>query len=143
MDDVAKHALLMWEPKMCRLAWQLLGMLGNVFGMLCNVLGMLCKYIYIYYIVELLHGCHNLRLVYTFLNDLNTTIIPPHTHTHTHTHKRLATVYVQKATPYVFFNAIWSSKGYSNIALDKSKKKYIALDIIVNKYDTDIRKIVD
>ena len=36
----------MWEPKMCRLAWQLLGMLGNVFGllgMLCNVLGMLCN----------------------------------------------------------------------------------------------------
>ena len=96
-------------------------------------------YIYIYYIVELLHGCHNLRLVYTFLNDLNTTIIP----THTHKKKRLATVYVQKATPYVFFNAVWSSKGYSNIALDKSKKKYIALDIIVNKYDTDIRKIVD
>ena len=22
----------MWEPKMCRLAWQLLGMLGNVLG---------------------------------------------------------------------------------------------------------------
>ena len=66
----------------------------------------------------------------------------PHTHTHTHT-QRLATVYVQKATPYVFFNAVWSSKGYSNIALDKSKKKNIALDIIVNKYDTDIRKIVD
>ena len=37
-------ALLMWEPKMCRLAWQLLGMLGNVLGllgMLRNVLGML------------------------------------------------------------------------------------------------------
>ena len=43
----------MWEPKMCRLAWQLLGMLGNVLGllgmlhnvlgMLCNVLGMLCN----------------------------------------------------------------------------------------------------
>ena len=36
----------MWEPKMCRLAWQLLGMLGNVFGllgMLRNVLGMLCN----------------------------------------------------------------------------------------------------
>ena len=97
-------------------------------------------YIYIYYIVELLHGCHNLRLVYTFLNDLNTTIIPTHTQKKK---KRLATVYVQKATPYVFFNAVWSSKGYSNIALDKSKKKYIALDIIVNKYDTDIRKIVD
>ena len=34
----------MWEPKMCRLAWQLLGMLGNVLGllgMLRNVLGML------------------------------------------------------------------------------------------------------
>ena len=28
---------------MCRLALQLLGMLGNVLGMLCNVLGMLCK----------------------------------------------------------------------------------------------------
>ena len=26
---------------MCRLAWQLLGMLGNVLGMLRNVLGML------------------------------------------------------------------------------------------------------
>ena len=35
--------LLLWEPKMCRLAWQLLGMLGNVLGMLCNVLGMLCN----------------------------------------------------------------------------------------------------
>ena len=36
----------MWEAKMCRLAWQLLGMLGNVLGllgMLCNVLGMLCN----------------------------------------------------------------------------------------------------
>ena len=22
----------LWEPKMCRLAWQLLGMLGNVLG---------------------------------------------------------------------------------------------------------------
>ena len=32
---------LLWEPKMCRLAWQLLGMLDNVLGMLCNVLGML------------------------------------------------------------------------------------------------------
>ena len=33
----------MWEPKMCRLAWQLLGMLGNVLGllgMLRNVLDM-------------------------------------------------------------------------------------------------------
>ena len=28
---------------MCRLAWQLLGMLGNVLDMLCNVLGMLCN----------------------------------------------------------------------------------------------------
>ena len=28
----------LWEPKMCRLAWQLLGMLGNVLGMLRNVL---------------------------------------------------------------------------------------------------------
>ena len=38
--------LLLWEPKMCRLAWQLLGMLGNVLGlldMLRNVLGMLCN----------------------------------------------------------------------------------------------------
>ena len=37
---------ILWEPKMCRLAWQLLGMLGNVLGllgMLCNVLGMLCN----------------------------------------------------------------------------------------------------
>ena len=36
----------MWEPKMYRLAWQLLGMLGNVLGllgMLRNVLGMLCN----------------------------------------------------------------------------------------------------
>ena len=36
---------MVWEPKMCRLAWQLLGMLGNVLdhplGMLCNVLDML------------------------------------------------------------------------------------------------------
>ena len=41
----------MWEPKMCRLAWQLLGMLGNVLGRpqhalqrprhTCNVLGVL------------------------------------------------------------------------------------------------------
>ena len=41
----------MWEPKMCRLVWQLLGMLGNVLGLLgmllqrprhaCNVLGLL------------------------------------------------------------------------------------------------------
>ena len=34
---------IVWEPKMCRLAWQLLGLLGNVLGllgMLCNVLGM-------------------------------------------------------------------------------------------------------
>ena len=34
----------MWEPKMCRPAWQLLGLLGNVLGLLgvlCNVLGML------------------------------------------------------------------------------------------------------
>ena len=33
----------MWEPKMCRPAWQLLGLLGNVLGllgMLRNVLGM-------------------------------------------------------------------------------------------------------
>ena len=28
---------------MCRLTWQLLGMLGNILGMLCNVLGMLCN----------------------------------------------------------------------------------------------------
>ena len=36
----------MWESKMCRLAWQLLGMLGNVLGllgMLRNVLGMLLQ----------------------------------------------------------------------------------------------------
>ena len=33
--------LYLWEPKMCRLTLQLLGMLGNVLGMLCNVLGML------------------------------------------------------------------------------------------------------
>ena len=36
----------LWEPKMCRLAWQLLGMLGNVLGllgMLRNVLGMLLQ----------------------------------------------------------------------------------------------------
>ena len=41
----------MWEPKMCRLAWQLLGMLGNVLDRprhalqrprhACNVLGVL------------------------------------------------------------------------------------------------------
>ena len=34
---------LLWEPKMCRLTWQLLGMLGNVLGLLGmfrNVLGM-------------------------------------------------------------------------------------------------------
>ena len=37
------NLLLLWEPKMCRLAWQLLGMLGNVLGMLRNVLGMLCN----------------------------------------------------------------------------------------------------
>ena len=30
----ASMALLMWEPKMCRLAWQLLGMLGNILGLL-------------------------------------------------------------------------------------------------------------
>ena len=36
-----KGLMILWEPKMCRLAWQLLGMLGNVLGMLCNVLGML------------------------------------------------------------------------------------------------------
>ena len=34
------NIIYMWEPKMCRLAWQLLGMLGNVLGMLRNVLGM-------------------------------------------------------------------------------------------------------
>ena len=38
---------------------------------------------------------------------------------------------------------ILSQKTHSNIALDKSKNIYIALDIIVNKYDTDIRKMVD
>ena len=37
------HKWWVWEPKMCRLAWQLLGMLGNALGMLCNVLGMLCN----------------------------------------------------------------------------------------------------
>ena len=41
----------MWEPKMCRLAWQLLGMLGNILDRprhalqrprhACNVLGVL------------------------------------------------------------------------------------------------------
>ena len=38
-----KLSIIMWEPKMCRLAWQLLGMLGNVLGLLGmfrNVLGM-------------------------------------------------------------------------------------------------------
>ena len=35
------NIIYMWEPKMCKLAWQLLGMLGNVLGILCNVLGML------------------------------------------------------------------------------------------------------
>ena len=34
------NIIYMWEPKMCRLAWQLLDMLGNVLGMLRNVLGM-------------------------------------------------------------------------------------------------------
>ena len=34
------YIYILWEPKMCRLALQLLGMLG-VLGMLCNVLGML------------------------------------------------------------------------------------------------------
>ena len=43
--------LLLWEPKMCRLAWQLLGTLGNILGHprhalqrprhACNVLGIL------------------------------------------------------------------------------------------------------
>ena len=81
---------------MCRLTWQLLGMLDNVLGRPQHALQRprhalqkcIYIYIYIYYIVELLHGCHNLRLVYTFLNDLNTTIIPTHTHTHTHTKTR-------------------------------------------------------
>ena len=39
-----KGLMILWEPKMCRFTWQLLGMLGNVLGllgMLCNVLGML------------------------------------------------------------------------------------------------------
>ena len=39
--------LYLWEPKMCRLTWQLLGMLGNVLavlGMLCNVLSMLATF---------------------------------------------------------------------------------------------------
>ena len=43
VKGVVYHQVLLWEPKMCRLALQLLGMLGNVLGMLCNVLGMLCK----------------------------------------------------------------------------------------------------
>ena len=30
---------LLWEPKICRFALQLLGMLGNVLGMLCEVFG--------------------------------------------------------------------------------------------------------
>ena len=41
----------LWEPKMCRLAWQLLGMLDNVLGllgMLCNVLGMLAPRVWWY-----------------------------------------------------------------------------------------------
>ena len=43
--------MCVWEPKICRLAWQLLGMLGNVLGRprhalqrprhACNVLGVL------------------------------------------------------------------------------------------------------
>ena len=33
--------MYVWEPKMCRLAWQLLGLLGNVLGLLGNVLGLL------------------------------------------------------------------------------------------------------
>ena len=44
-NEIAFHTNL-WEPKMCRLAWQLLGMLDNVLGllgMLRNVLGMLCN----------------------------------------------------------------------------------------------------
>ena len=39
-----KGLMILWEPKMCRFTWQLLGMLGNVLGllgMLRNVLGML------------------------------------------------------------------------------------------------------
>ena len=52
IDDVAKHAILMWEPKMCRFAWQLLGMLGNVLGRLRHALQCpkhaLQIYIYIY-----------------------------------------------------------------------------------------------
>ena len=38
--DAKSH---LWEPKMCRLVLQLLGMLDNVLGMLRNVLGMLCN----------------------------------------------------------------------------------------------------
>ena len=44
LTSAVQHWLrILWEPKMCRLAWQLLGMLGNVLGllgMLRNVLGM-------------------------------------------------------------------------------------------------------
>ena len=55
-EKIQSAAIQLWEPKMCRLAWQLLGMLGNVLGllgmlgnvlgllsMLRNVLGMLCN----------------------------------------------------------------------------------------------------
>ena len=44
LTSAVRHWLrILWEPKMCRLAWQLLGMLGNVLGllgMLRNVLSM-------------------------------------------------------------------------------------------------------
>ena len=31
-DEEEDYEWKVWEPKMCRLAWQLLGMLGNVLG---------------------------------------------------------------------------------------------------------------
>ena len=62
----------MWEPKMCRHAWQLLGMLGNilnrprhalqrprhacnvlgVLGMLCNVLGVSHRNLVVHYSLD-------------------------------------------------------------------------------------------
>ena len=53
---------VLWEPKMCRLAWQLLGMLDNVLGMLCNVFGVLgmhfCKVLGIPYRRKTLPTCY-------------------------------------------------------------------------------------
>ena len=49
---IQSAAIQLWEPKMCRLAWQLLGMLGNVLGlldMLRNVLGMLYRSLVVHY----------------------------------------------------------------------------------------------